>query len=169
MLVFPKFLCSKLADVVIRSVLDMAFSPDSLIHELGLIKPAETMFHIKVMVLGKENDFPGTSLTPLTLTYYSAGHPSNWAYPFDRIADSKAQQLWEGKTDGAQVVPHLLFKGDTPYVGGVKREGIVVVCSGFDEYVDRMISGMIAEGLIAGARYLWEASDDKKNSVNFLT
>ena len=66
-------------------------------------------------------------------------------------------------------MPHLLFLGDTPYWGGVKREGIVVACSGVQPHFDRMIAGMVADGLIAMAYELWMTSEDKQEGASFLS
>ena len=92
-----------------------------------------------------------------------------WPYKFDDIARCKSLQLWHDRNyGGTDIVPHLLFPGDTPFWGGVKRNGIVVATSGVQPYFDKMISGMVADMCVALAYHAWLKSDDKKNDVNFL-
>ena len=82
----------------------------------------------------------------------------------------KAVQLWTGCNDGrAGVVPHLLFPGYTPYWGGVKRDGIVVACSGVQPWFDRMISGIVADTIIALAHDAYENDEERKSGVDFLS
>jgi hypothetical protein len=97
-----------------------------------------------------------------TVLYEAAfGDQSKWQHNFRGNAWSKVYQLAEDRNEGGPfITPHLLFSGDKPYWGGVKRERIIVACSGFDEHFDRMISGMIADMIIARAhqRFLAQAA-----------
>lgn len=132
--------------------------------------------HIVILVPGIQ-DIPVTNsvnwnrpMMPYALYDESFGDKLTWNYPFDQIARSKAFQLWHDQNDGRGPTPaHLLLPGDTPYWGGVKREGIVVSCSGFDEADDRMAAGMIAEICIALAKRKFASSEDKRKGVNFLS
>tara|TARA_B100000745_G_scaffold70949_3_gene42502 strand:- start:13868 stop:14326 length:459 start_codon:yes stop_codon:yes gene_type:complete len=132
------------------------------------------MCHIVVVVpAGEEarnSDWPDYSVTPNCIFEASVGNKSDWPHEFDEIARSKARQLWRGQnTDGnTDSMAHLLFPGDTPYWGGVKRHGIVVACSGVQPYFDQMISGMIADAIKAFARFHFENSADKKEERSFL-
>ena len=66
-------------------------------------------------------------------------------------------------------MPHLLFTGETPYWGGVKRRGIVVTCSGVQPWFDKMVSGMIADAMVALAYDAWMNSQIINGQVDFLT
>ncbi len=107
---------------------------------------------------------------PYTLFERSFGDGVEWTAKYDEIAHSKAQQLWRGQnSDGVtDIMPHLLYQGDTPYWGGVKRHGIVVAFSGVQSYFDQMISGMIADALKALAYHAWEVSVDTRRTRDLL-
>lgn len=95
-------------------------------------------------------DWPDFAIKPHVLYQHSERDASPWTKPYDEIARCKALQLWHGRQDGGtDVLPHLLFPGDAPFWGGVKRDGIVVACSGVQSHFDRMISSMICDQLIA--------------------
>jgi len=103
------------------------------------------------------------------LAEQSFGNMADWGHRYDEIAQCKALQLWHDRaTGGCENSPHLLFPKDTPFWGGVKREGIVVAVSGLEPYFDRMIAGMVADGCIAMARHLWEEGQKKKDGTDFL-
>jgi hypothetical protein len=89
---------------------------------------------------------------------------------YDSIAKCKALQLWQGRNDDrTDIAPHLMFAGDAPYYGGVKRHGIVVTCSGVQPWFDKMISAMICEMLVGLAYNAWMVSDDKMRGASWLT
>ena len=128
------------------------------------------MCHIVILVPSMENDWPADSegkpnyhpIEPHLLYEHSLGEKENWPHKFDRIARSKAFQLWHGRNDGrTDCIPHLLFRGDTPWWGGVKRDGIVVSCSGFQPHFDRMFAGMIAEMCVGMAYDDWAEARSK--------
>jgi hypothetical protein len=134
--------------------------------------------HIIVMVPGVEDvreeeypDYPKYPLYPVVFYEHSLGASTEWKYPFDSIARCKAQQLWRSQNDGrTDCEPHLLFPDDTPFWGGVKRQSIVVACSGYKPYLDKMISGMIADMIIALSYHAWMTSaDHKDDELCFLT
>lgn len=73
--------------------------------------------------------------------------------PLQQFAYSKALQLWEVRNDDrTDVQPHLLLAGDAPLWGGVKRDGIVVACSGFQPWLDKAFAGVVAD-LCIGLAY----------------
>lgn len=133
--------------------------------------------HIVVLVPSMPDDsdtnfasWPNYAVEPHALYEHSQGAREEWRYRYDEIAQCKALQLWHGRNEGgATIMPHLLFSGDTPYWGGVKRDGIVVACSGYDEWIDRMIAGIVADLCIGLAYDAWMASEDRKQQVEFLT
>lgn len=102
----------------------------------------------------------------------SFGEPkSYWKRPYDEIAQCKAFQMWTGRSDGSSIRPHLLFPGDTPFWGGVRREGIVVTCSGQPQHIDRLISGITADTIQALAFIAYESDPDhpgRNEETNFL-
>jgi len=102
----------------------------------------------------------GFNLVPEVLHFKSFTSTNGWKYPFDKIARSKSIQLWSGRNNGnGHTPPHLLFLGETPYYGGVKRDGIIVTCSGFEESEDSEISTKIASELITMARVAFVHSE----------
>ncbi len=111
---------------------------------------------------------PSVRTKPYVLLEWKEGEAS-WPYPFDKIARSKALELWYGRNNGGtDCMPHLLFPGDTPYWGGVKRDGIVVTCSAFEQHLDQMVAGMVADFCIGMAYHKW-ASVRESFDGNFLS
>ena len=172
-LVTTKFLTRGIAAMVVDSIVALAMGNLSAISSFMKRK----MCHIVILVPAMKDVHPkglypvwsNRPLQPHVLYEHSVGK-TEWLWEFDSIAQSKAFQLWQDRNDGrTDNMPHLLFPGDTPYWGGVKRDGIVVACSGVQPWFDRMIAGMVADGLIAVAHELWMKSDDRKNEVSFLS
>src|SRR3989338_7336273 len=68
----------------------------------------------------------------------------------------KELQLWHDRNDDrSEIIPHLLFPGDAPFWGGAKRRGIVVACSGIQPWLDKLVSGMVADLIVAIAYNAW--------------
>jgi len=154
----PKFLNVNVAIIAVSQVLKATFFDPSFPY----LKRCEG--HIVVLV----PEITDKGVRPFVLYEHSIGE--NWPHQFDKIAMSKAFQLWEDRNDGGtDIKPHLLYTGDAPYWGGVKREGIVVACSGVQPYYDRMIAGMIADMCVALSYDAWEQSLDKKEDVDSLS
>ena len=176
-LLAPKFLTMDVAETAVETVIGALFDTSPLNPMKGLL-PRKDRGNCHVVVLvpaikdDRANDFrdwPNYPIKPEPIYEGSFGEPATWQYPFKEIARCKASQLWEGQNDGrGPTAAHLLLPGDTPYWGGVKREGIVVAVSGFDEHFDRMAAGMIAEICIALARQAYLESEDVKDGANFL-
>jgi hypothetical protein len=130
-------------------------------------------FHIIIlaptMASGSSVEYPdGYVLKPGILYEKSVKDDDPWEHPYHEIAKCKALQLWHERNDGhAGNVPHLLFSGDTPFWGGVKRHGIVVACSGAQPWFDRMIAGMTADILIALAHNAYEKNREREG-LDFL-
>jgi len=159
----PAFLTKEIAKVSVRCVLD-------IIHDMKLSLPRMAC-HIVVLVPSMKDDrnedfpdWPNYQIEPSVLYEFSLGYRVDWSpHKFDDIARCKALQLWhERNDDRTDCMPHLLFPGDTPYWGGVKRHGIVVTCSGFQPYFDKMFSGMIADMLIGLSYNLWAKTKDEE-------
>lgn len=168
-LITPKFLTRAVAEASCTAVLRAVKENRDLFPLDG------DTHHIVVLVPGMEDGrpdypaWPDYQLHPVTLFEHSRGEKSKWNFPFDDIARCKAMQLWHDRNDDrTDCVPHLLFPGDTPYWGGVKRRGIVVTCSGYQPYFDKMISGMAADMMVARAHHAWLQSDDHANDRSFL-
>ncbi|MCX6717546.1 MAG: hypothetical protein NTU76_02630 [Candidatus Taylorbacteria bacterium] len=168
----PKFLTEEMAEEAIEMVWWMVLN-----HEPTHFKPKSKACHVVVLVPEQETPdelnavgrYLNYSVRPYSLFEYSFGNKeSEWTADYAEIARSKALKLWNGMNDGrTDIMPHLMYSGDCPFWGGVKRDGIVVACSGVEAHFDRMISGMVADMLIAGAYHAWMNSNDKKeNRVN---
>ncbi|MCA9355185.1 hypothetical protein KC865_01380 [Candidatus Kaiserbacteria bacterium] len=173
-LLTPKYLTPQLAAQVAKQVFSV-----TLFAEEGPYADAmkRRQGHLVILVPSMDDvrsedypDWPNYPIYPHLLYEESVGEKDNWEYPFDDIARCKALQLWQGRNDDGQTDSnaHLLFSGDTPYWGGVKRHGLVVGFSGEKPCIDQLISGMTADSLKALGRYAFENSNDKLDGRNFL-
>ncbi len=169
----PKFLTAEMAKIAVEAALDCLYN--GKLKEV--LKPHREQLHIVVLVPGMKDDrpdypaWPNYQLQAVALYEHTLGSPTEFPYPFVDIARCKALQLWHDRNDDrTEIVPHLLFPGDAPFWGGVKRRGIVVTCSGVKPWLDKMLSGMVADILVASAHAAWEASPDKADDeLCFLT
>lgn len=155
----PVFLTEEIAEKAVDSVVVVLTHTNIGRHLKRLT------FHIVILVPITEEpaNWPAYELKPYTLYQQTIGDKANWTGKYDEIARCKALQLWHGRNDGGtDVMPHLLFPCDTPYWGGVKRDGIVVACSGVQPWFDRMIAGMIADACIALAYEAFMTRENKK-------
>lgn len=169
---YPKFLNDLDAEIIVDSVVDF------VTNNFPMVKKTNNK-HIVILMPSiiidnnREAKYPSKyKVEPFILYQKSFGDKSNWERPYDEIAQCKAIQLWDefnpgGKTH--ETPAHLLFPDYTPFWGGDKMEGIVVACSGFQPWFDKMISRMILSALIGVAHEKWEASEDKRNKVSFLS
>lgn len=167
----PKFLtldvAKKATDIVLSQVFEGPLAE--------ILKPKRQECHVVILVPAKEKTPLHESVVfPLTLHEQSRRRKDErgdlpFEKAFDLVARSKANQLWEERNDGrTDCQPHLLFPDEAPWYGGVKREGIVVACSGLQPWVDQFISGMIADLMITMARSAWEESVEKKSELPLL-
>jgi hypothetical protein len=160
----PKFLTKQIAKQAVKSVLKTVFKTP-----IGELLEQQDL-HIVVLVPAMKNDWssvfpqwPNYEIEPTALYQKSVGDRKKWKYPFDDLARNKALQLWQGRNDDrTDIMPHLLFSGDVPYWGGVKRHSVVVTCSGPSPWLDKMISGMIADMIVGLAYDAWMKSPEKK-------
>lgn len=169
----PKYLTEQLARNAVDAVLDATVRNEKMRYffkspgcHIAVLIPCRASVtterpHVRV---------PDASADPFFLCEHSEGKRPTWHHAYDKIARNKAEQLWRGRnTDGNTAsVPHLLFPGDTPFWGGVKRHGIVVACSGYDPWLDQMISGMIADMIKGLAHHAFMHGDDVKAERVFL-
>lgn len=167
-ILLPKFLTKEVGLAAIRYVITPLLLSDSV-----PLKRKEC--HAAILVPSMKDDrpsypsYPNYIVEPYLLAEESFGDKSNWEYPYDSIAQCKGLQLWHDRNDDqTDIMPHLLFPGDTPYWGGVKRHKIVVAVSGFQPYFDKMISGMIADMCKGMAYHAWMTSEDKEKGLSFL-
>ncbi len=169
----PKFLTPEIAELSILSAIDSVFNG----HATHALQPKHRQLHVVVLAPGMEDDrpdyhkWPNYQIQPVVLCEYTLGNVADFPYPFDDIARCKALQLWHGRNDDrTEIIPHLLFPGDTPFWGGIKRQGIVVACSGIQPWQDKLISGVSADFMIALAHNAWmESADKSDNELCFLT
>lgn len=173
-MVTPKFLTKELAALAVESVMKAVM--DRHVNERVNLMLKRQSCHIVILVPSMKDDrqadypdWPNYHIEPSCLYEYSEGRKDQWSAKYDDIARCKALQLWHDRNDDrTDIMPHLLFPGDTPFWGGVKRHGIVVTCSGVQPYFDKMISGMVADMLIGLAYHAWMMSNDKAEDVDFL-
>lgn len=163
-LLLPKFLTVEIAQTAVNYALETVYKTG-----ISSLVTNDQMCHVVVLVpamIGvgsEEHTWPNYPLEPHSLFERSIGRHLEWPYEFDEIARCKALQLWDGRNDGrTDILPHLLYSNDTPFWGGVKREGIVVACAGPQSHFDRMISGTVADLCIGLAYDAWMTSEDKK-------
>lgn len=151
----PKFLTPNIARRVMEKVIPFA---------LNLPELKRKHFHVVIYV-------PSEDGTPQRLFEKSIGDKDGWEHDYEKVAQSKAQQIWQGRNDSGatSVVPHLLRSGDAPFYGAVKRKKVVVACSGVQPWFDQMIAGMVADMCIAYAHDAWETSEDKQKGFDFLS
>ncbi len=172
-LITPKYLTKEDAEKAVRAVLEVVIGTRSSLRPL--LKRVQC--HIVVLVPGMKDDreadypdWPNYPLQAVSLHEESIGKDEGWEHPYDNIARCKALQLWTDRNDDrAMSIPHLLFSGDTPFWGGVKRCGIVVTCSGVQSWFDKMISGMIADVIVGLAHNAYENDEDRKAGADFLS
>ncbi len=128
--------------------------------------------HVLMLVpeMKKMGSYPAHEIVPFVFARYTNGDalvPKQALY--QDLAECKALQLWDDRNfGGPNSVPHLLLRGDTPYWGGVKRDGIVVACSGLASHYDRMLSSMVADACIAIAHGNYLAWRDANSGVDYV-
>lgn len=167
-LLTPLLLTKEMAE----SAIGLVTSALRLSTEFAMTVKLDEGFHIVILVpamkLGTGAVWPNYELQPHALCEWSMSK-EKWNYRLDEIARCKAPQLWHGRNDGhTTIMPHLLFPGDTPFWGGVRRDSIVVTCSGLEPWFDWMVAGMVADMCIALAYNAWITSEDHKKNVTFL-
>jgi len=118
----------------------------------------------EISMLGSNNQ-----IEPHEVYSHDIGNKMKWTHNFRSIAMSKARQLWQGLNDSrTDCVPHLIFPGETPFWGGVKRDGIVVACSGFAPYFDKLFSSIIADTCIALAYDYYNKAKKNNPDMEFI-
>lgn len=178
-LLLPKFLTEEIvksaAYTAIKSVKELLFT------QVATKIKIETCCIVVLVPAMKDDrateyaDWPDYPIRPHPIEYCyhkDVGVKPPWLERFRSIAQCEALQLWHGRNDGGtDIMPHLLFPGDTPFWGGVRSSGIVVACfGGLRPHFHRMIAGMTAELCIALAYDAWENSFDKTDGeLCFLT
>ena len=169
----PKFLTQRLASLAVEGARHTVYEGPLRF----ILEAKRQQFHTVILVPGIKDDrpdypdWPNYQLQPVVLYEYTFGDVSKFPHPFIDIARCKALQLWHDRNDDrTEIIPHLLFPGDTPFWGGVKRHGIVVACSGIQPWLDKLISGMVTDLLVALAYDAWMNSLDKADDdLCFLT
>ena len=169
-----KFLTKEMAERAINFAVTSVMESPAL---RGFLQPKRHQLHVVVLVPGVADpdaedypDWPDYPLQAVLLHEKSFGDKAEFGKPYDEIARCKALQLWTDRNDDrTDCVPHLLFVGDTPFWGGVKRRGLVVTCSGLQPWIDKLISGIVADTLVAMAHDAWMGSSDQASQASFLT
>ncbi len=165
---YPKFLTEEVAKQAMEEI---------GLHHMSItsIPLKRMMCHVVILVpaMFTGGKYPEDYRIEPRLLYERSFAKEQWERDYTEIARCKALQLWHNRNDDrTDCMPHLLFPGDTPYWGGVKRQGIVVACSGVQPYFDKMISGMVADTCIALAYHHyaeWAKENEKKEiRLDFL-
>lgn len=172
-LVTPKYITKEIAEVAVQVGLNAVMERGTDLQRL--LK--RNQCHIVVLVPAMEDarvanypDWPNYPVQPYALYQRSIGKDEGWEHPYAEIAMCKALQLWTDRNDDRTMpIPHLLFPGDTPFWGGVKRRGIVVTCSGVQPWFDKMISGIIADIIVGLAHNAYENDEERKAGLDFLS
>jgi hypothetical protein len=167
----PKYLTKKIAAQAVKFAFEAVFR-DNPFNQLLKRNQCHVVVIVPGMEDAREKDYPDWPDYPLHPVVLFEGSLSSgaWEHPYDDIARCKALQLWTDRNDDRTTpIPHLLFPGDTPFWGGVKRRGIVVTCSGVQPWFDKMISGIIADVIVALAHDAYENDEERKVGVDFLS
>ena len=155
----PKYLTGELIELAVHHVINGLAQPDSVVGKMLKRHDCAVVVAVPTLPMLEQSGHPDWGAYPVAPAVYyqeTFGDTGKWEISFDAIAQSKAHQLWTDRNDDrTDVMPHLLFTGDTIYWGGVKRYGIVVTCSGFQPYFDKMVAGMIADLVIALAYHAY--------------
>lgn len=173
-LLMPKYLTKELAGLAVEVALTAI--TESIDPKIPILSDdmESVDCHIVVLVPGRKDWREGMGVDwaspwsvpvvkPVILLDRSVGDRDNWKHRFDIVARSKAIQLWTNSNDGRNaVIPHLLCAGDTQFRGGVCRNGIIVTCSGFDECIDQLVSGIVADTLIALAQRAFDKDEGRQ-------
>ena len=171
--IIPKYLTEETAMTAVDVALKATMGNGNYL----LNKLTRHQCHIVVLVPAMEDaraeDYPAWPNYPTqahVLYEYSTPNKDFWEHDYDDIARCKALQLWTDRNDDRTAsVPHLLFPGDTPYWGGVKRRGIVVACSGVQPWFDKLISGIVADTIVALAHDAFVNDPEVKECHDFLS
>lgn len=178
----PAYLNAKMAEAAVEAVVEAILNPpvgSKLGEASNFLRPKRKQCHVVVVVPGTSGTIEPDScpdwmeqrqVKPLVLFEKSFfGGRDELDATFGSFARLKAHQLWYDRNDDRTgILPHLLFQGDTVYWGGVKRLGIVVTCSGIQPYIDKMISGMVADMLVAMAYEAWMTSPEVSEHRHFI-
>lgn len=169
LLLTPKFLTREIAEEAVGIALQTAITSSIKDRVKGMD------CHVVVIVPSMEDDrsenypkWPNYPIIPFPLYQRSVGQKKDWPRPYDEIAMCKGLQLWTKRNDGrTSPIPHLLFPGDTPFWGGVDRNGFIVACSGFRSWFDTMVSGISSDIMVALAHEAYVKDPDA--CANFLS
>ena len=164
-LIFPKYLTREIAKNAVFFVSQSVYQQNSPLASLITTRGC----HIVVLVPAISDELDRThycldDMSRAFILHEESILKDGWKHAYDEIARSKAVQLWDDRAEK----PHLLFGGDTPYWGGVKRDGIVVACSGFYPWIDKVVSGMIADTIIGLARDAYERERAENLDADFV-
>jgi len=178
----PAYLTVEMAEAAVEAVVEAildAPTDSKLAIAAKFLRPKRNQCHVVVVVPGASGEIEPVSsstwmeqrqIKPLVLfekSFY--GGREKLDATFETFARLKAHQLWYDRNDDRTgILPHMLFQGDTVYWGGVKRFGIVVACSGIQPYIDKMISGMVADMLITMAYEAWMTSPEVSEPRHFV-
>ncbi len=166
-LLLPKYLTAEIAAEAVAHALSLAFH-STLSPKMKRLNQCHVVVLVPAMVEAGYS-WPNYQIQPHALFERSVGDKTQWEHEYDHITRCKALQLWHDRNDDrTAIIPHLLFPGDTPFWGGVKHRGFVVVCSGVQAHFDKMISGVSSDIMVALAHDAFELDEHRKAGADFL-
>jgi len=172
-LLTPKYITKEIAQEAVYVALSLTMKKSAPLYSVLNRHHCHVVVLVPAMEDAREANYPDWPNYPIQaypLYQESVGDKSEWEFPYDEIARCKALQLWTDRNDDRTApMPHLLFSGDTPYWGGVKRRGFVVTCSGVQPWFDKMISGIISDTIVALAHDAFVNDEEVQNGANFLS
>ncbi|PID51893.1 MAG: hypothetical protein CR972_04710 [Candidatus Moraniibacteriota bacterium] len=155
-LLTPKYITPEICKKAVQAAFSLTMIEGGALYDYMKRHHGHTIVLVPAITDDRERDYPDYPhypIEPYLLYEESFGDKSNWEHPYDEVVKCKGLQVWHDRSDGKSITPHLLYPGDTPYPGGVKREGIVVAYSGVQEHFDRMIAAIIADIIISLAKH----------------
>ncbi len=109
--------------------------------------------HLHIVVLDPTITLAGGYTFEDAILYeWSIGPTGDWQHPYREIARKKAEQTWRTGLPSRvvqQLAPHLYVEEDTLFAGSVNHLGIIVACSGVEDYFDEGFAMAIAAMLWA--------------------
>ncbi len=171
-LLTPKYMTRATAEMAVNIAINATMTGGSQLRHILKRHHCHIVVLVPAMEDARKDNYPAWPNYPVQahVLYERSIGQGDWEHPYAEIARCKALQLWTNRNDDRTApIPHLLFPGDTPYWGGVNRRGIVVTCSGVQPWFDKLISGIVADTIVALAHDAFVNDTEIKEGVDFLS
>lgn len=145
-----------LSRVVVREAINIVLPA---FEALAIMRAKRQHLHV-VVVDGTLKD-QGMLFGDAILVEHSVGSRTEWRYPYDHIARSKAEISWrtgEPSIMAAMLAPATLRPGDTVHWGAFVLNGIIVGVSGVQPWFDMLVASWVAwacQQLLQDEIHLW--------------